>query len=189
MTAHKVALIEFYAFNFGAIMAPNGDNDSHGYRNWYTDTNTLTRIHIQPDTHCERDISTWQAQKPIKLICQTLKRRLSTFMFTNPWHICANGYILPIPDGSSDRVCICVCVSASVSVCQAAIIKVFCLTASATREGSVQKGLRATKCVARQKVKAAKGAPGPTSTASRIPSQKSYTRTASLQERWSIKWH
>jgi len=39
MTAHKDALIEFYAFNFGAIMAPNVENDGHTH----TDNETRTQ--------------------------------------------------------------------------------------------------------------------------------------------------
>jgi len=124
MTAHKVALIEFYAFNFGAIMGPNVGALKFPHTHTYTHTHTQWET-IHTHTHKETDISTWQAQKPIKLICQTLKRRLSTFMFTNPWHICANGYI---PDSVCVCVCVCVCdvlVCASVRPCELPLSRFF----------------------------------------------------------------
>jgi len=183
MTAHKVALIEFYAFNFGAIMGPNVGALKFHHTHTCTHTHTQ-RETIHTHTHKETDISTWQAQKPIKLICQTLKRRLSTFMFTNPWHICANGYI---PDS------VCVCVSVCVmSLCAQVCVRVSChyqgflfdwLEEQRERTGSVQKGLRATKCVARRKVKAAKEPREATA------AQQSEIIYAPLQERWSIKWY
>lgn len=117
------------------------------WRRWRQLTHTLTHTHARGVPGRGAECSA----KPIKLICQTLKRRLSTFMFTNPWHICANGYNDAIYDSP------CACVWICMSVCACVLVRSsschyqgFFLFVCERAGECVHKGLRATKCVPRQ---------------------------------------